>query len=505
MPQLPFRLFRFSPYILDVDENFSHDNSDALAIFTAVQQAAPRFEFLRQRVLLVPAAYAAVKAADDDPEGHAASDILYRETKWALLSPAMVARYFAHTTNLRGLGERIPALSPPHADCRRVRTLLKLTAVRAGLPPNCVWMEASRAEAGGRAVLGTVAAGTHVLALVPEVPLQLLPPALGFAFEAADVLHRAGCASPVWVLAAVAALAGLAPTQPAVQAGSHAWHNATHFAPAARARLRPDMAVTERIPLTWRGLPFSAEGGLALRAAMLRRGLAAPHWLPTVGMAAVFGGLAPVEGAHRCTVDGLEVVHVSDTRGPLPFDAARYERHSVRLVGVDGHTRLSPSRHAHFLARHGLRADDATTRSWVSPALLQRVDPDAAAAASAAAASGAVRTAAHDGQPWVNAHDAQSSALWHVLLYRPVFVPSSAAVQRRQHVVLALHAHAVGSRSVLWAGAGHADERRHAVVGSLAVDGRILMLLEPREGGGIECAASAEGRKIPVMVGDVGN
>ena len=411
----------------------------------------------------------------------------------------MTEKYAKDKQNLSRIGERIPELAPGHPDFHRHKIAMKLTAIRAGLQPS-EWMQLARAVASGRDVLGTVAVGAHVLALVSAAELVLLPPALVVAFDALDALHRAGCASPFWVLDAVVPLLGLAPQQPGVAAGSHVWHNAEHFPAAERHRFRRDMAATERIPLTWRGLPFSSEGGLALRAAMLQRGLREPHWLPAAAMGPVFG-LEPLVAAERIAVDGLQVVHVSDTSRPALFDVRLYERNSVTLATPDETSRLSPTRHAFFLARNGLRADDATTRSWVAPALLRLVDPAAADAAAAAGASTSIRTAVHDGQQWLSAHDVGSSRLWHVLSYQPVFAPGTAALPRRQHVVLALHALLLPSRPVLWTCEGRPDPTRHAAVGSVVIDGRTLLLLEPREERDIEEAVRTSGQDIVGTVG----
>jgi hypothetical protein len=320
-----------------------------------------------------------------------------------------------------------------------------------------------------------VATASHELALVPEKELRVLPE-LPSSSTATHRLHAAGCASPFWVSAAVVPLLGVQPERPGVAAGRTTYYNAEHFPASQRHRFHGDLAAAESIPLTWRGLAFSAEGGLRLQQEMRRRGLRAPHWLPAEGLEAVLG-MRPLAGAPRVTADGMEMVHVADTEDPALFDASRCRGLGVGLASKQRCNMLAARLHWKFLVQNGLRADDATATWWATMDVLRCVLP-AAEADRIAGAESRVRQAAWGGCKWANVSDIKSERLWAVLRHRPRFVEGCDVPPVEQHIALAVEAQRLGLLgSGLWAPAGLVDKRRHAVLGSAAVSGQTMYLV----------------------------
>ena len=407
------------------------DIADVISLLELIIAAHPKVDLTSQAVL-VP--------FDRDAICAGARNIVFAETSWALLDVRDGWKVLTYKPWFIGGARNCPIVAA-------VRVFAVL-ALRTKFASN-VWMLAAEAE--GREIICSTKIGNLVFVNVRKIALYMIPSVSTSTISSKlrGLLEAANCTTPFWIADCIVPLLRLVPERAGVEHGRRTWYNAEHFAESERHRFRDDMATTEQIPLTWRGLPFSAESGLALQQVMRDRGLREPYWLPLAGMERVFG-MSPLPRAKVERVSDMDLVHVSETTNPGSFDVRRTGRHALMLTTMTTNHVLKIQEHARFLEFSQTRADDSTACRWIDEDVLHCTRAGGVRDGQPSVSSPPSRTFAWRNKRWFNAHDFMTEPLARILKYGPRFVAGCVAPPAEFHIQLAVHAWRTGSCSSLW-------------------------------------------------------
>ena len=434
---------------------------EAIELFEAVAHGTSGVSITSQMVLVPPEALPSTVAGRG-------CNVVLRGRSWVLLNENMAWKMIVYKPRILGGAKNHSELFADSITYRAARATLSLAALGTSFASPC-WMLESEATAEGRATTGSVAIGHCTFVNVGHVAVTLLP-SVDVSSELRRLLEVAGCTSPFWIADCIVPLLRLVPERAGVEHGRRTWYNAEHFAESERHRFRDDMATTEQIPLTWRGLPFSAKSGLALQQVMWDRGLREPYWLPLAGMERVFG-MSPLPRAKVERVGDMDLVHVSETTNPGSFDVRRTGRHALMLTTMTTNHVLKMQEHARFLEFSQTRADDSTACRWIDEDVLHCTRAGGVRDGQPSVSSPPSRTFAWRNKRWFNAHDFMTEPLAQILKYVPRFVAGCVAPPAEFHIQLAVQAWRTGSCSSLWTTDDlYQDDGSLLVVSSVLID-----------------------------------